>query len=77
MMNDDIYYYKKRIREEWSLTLSQDDPHRTGIQFARRARLARVVGLAAMFFPVAEIHLAALCLAVILPRRFTSSAGNF
>ncbi|MBE4812168.1 MULTISPECIES: diguanylate cyclase AdrA [Enterobacter] len=55
MMNDDIYYYKKRIREEWSLTLSQDDPHRTGIQFARRARLARVVGLAAMFFPVAEI----------------------
>ncbi|GJK28248.1 diguanylate cyclase AdrA [Enterobacter asburiae] len=53
MMNDETYYNKKRIREEWSLTLSQDDPHRAGIQFARRVRLARAVGLAAMFFPVA------------------------
>ncbi|HDW1092698.1 TPA: diguanylate cyclase AdrA [Enterobacter kobei] len=53
MMNDETYYNKKRIREEWSLTLSQDDPYRAGIQFARRVRLARAVGLAAMFFPVA------------------------
>jgi hypothetical protein len=53
MMNDETYYNKKRIREEWNLTLSQDDPHRAGIQFARRVRLARAVGLAAMFFPVA------------------------
>ena len=52
-MNDETYYNKKRIREEWNLTLSQDDPHRAGIQFARRVRLARAVGLAAMFFPVA------------------------
>ena len=53
MMNDETYYNKKRIREEWSLTLSQDDPYHAGIQFARRVRLARAVGLAAMFFPVA------------------------
>ena len=53
MMNDETYYNTKRIREEWNLTLSQDDPHRAGIQFARRVRLARAVGLAAMFFPVA------------------------
>ena len=52
-MNDETYYNTKRIREEWNLTLSQDDPHRAGIQFARRVRLARAVGLAAMFFPVA------------------------
>jgi diguanylate cyclase len=54
MMNDETYYNKKRIREEWSLTLSQDDPYRAGIQFARRVRLARAVGLAAMFSPWRE-----------------------
>ena len=55
MMNDESYYDKKCIREEWDLTLSLDAPHRAGIQFARRVRLARVIGLAAMFFPVAGI----------------------
>jgi len=55
MMNDESYYNIKRIREEWNMTLSQDDPHRTGIPFARRARLARVVGLAAMFFPLSGV----------------------
>ena len=53
-MNDETYYNTKRIREEWNLTLSQDDPHRAGIQFARRVRLARAVGLAAMFFRLQE-----------------------
>lgn len=55
MMNDESYYDKKCIREELDLTLSLDAPHRAGIQFARRVRLARVIGLAAMFFPVAGI----------------------
>jgi hypothetical protein len=67
MMNDETYYNKKRIREEWNLTLSQDDPHRAGIQFARRVRLARAVGLAAMFFPVAGM----------LVTHFYPAAGGF
>lgn len=53
MMNDDDFYTNQRIREEWHQNLSQDDAHRSGIQFARRVRLARVVGLAALFFPIA------------------------
>lgn len=55
MMNDEIYYNKERIREELNQDLSQDDSHRSGILFARRARLARAVGLAAMFFPIAGV----------------------
>ncbi|MGY5366625.1 diguanylate cyclase AdrA [Enterobacter oligotrophicus] len=54
MMNDDIYY-KESIQEEWHQDLSQDDSHRSGIRFARRVRLARIVGLGAMFFPVAGV----------------------
>lgn len=55
MMNDEIYYNKENIREELNQDLSQDDSHRSGIQFARRVRLARTVGLAAMFFPIAGV----------------------
>lgn len=55
MMNDENFYNKESIREEWQQNLSQDDAHRTGIQFARRMRLARVVGLAGMFFPIADV----------------------
>jgi diguanylate cyclase len=54
MMNDETYYNKKRIREEWNLTLSQDDPHRAGIQFARRVRLARAVGWQRCFSPLRD-----------------------
>ncbi len=68
MMNDESYYNIKRIREEWNMTLSQDDPHRTGIPFARRARLARVVGLAAMFFPLWRAgHLFCIRRLVVVP----------
>ena len=55
MMNDENFYNKERIGEEWLQNLSQDDAHRTGIRFARRVRLGRIVGLAAMFFPVAGV----------------------
>ncbi|MBT1871486.1 diguanylate cyclase AdrA [Enterobacter mori] len=55
MMNDEIYYNKESIQEEWNIHLSQDDSHRSGIRFCRRIRLARVVGLAAMFFPIAGV----------------------
>ena len=55
MMNDENFYNKESIREEWHQNLSQDDSHRTGIRFARRVRLARMVGLAAMFFPIAGV----------------------
>ena len=54
-MNDENFYNKERIGEEWLQNLSQDDAHRTGIRFARRVRLGRIVGLAAMFFPVAGV----------------------
>jgi diguanylate cyclase len=52
MMNDENFYNKKHSGRV-AFNLSQDDPHRAGIQFARRVRLARMVGLAAMFFPIA------------------------
>lgn len=55
MMNDEIYYKRESIREEWHQHLSQDDPHRSGIRFARRVRLARMLGLASMFFPIAGV----------------------
>ncbi|MCR1554421.1 MAG: diguanylate cyclase AdrA [Enterobacter cloacae] len=55
MMNDENFYNKERIGEDWLQNLSQDDSHRTGIRFARRVRLARIVGLAAMFFPIAGV----------------------
>lgn len=55
MMNDENFYNKERIREEWHQNLSQDDSHRSGIRFSRRVRLARVTGLAAMFFPIAGV----------------------
>ena len=55
MMNDEDFYQNENIREEWHQSLSQDDTHRTGIQFARRLRLARMVGLAALFFPIAGV----------------------
>lgn len=53
IMNDDNFYNKDVTREEWPQNLSQDDNHRSGIRFARRVRLPRMFGLAAMFFPVA------------------------
>ena len=52
MMNDETYYNTKRIREEWNLTLSQDDPHCTAFSLPGESWLLRR-GLAAMFFPVA------------------------
>jgi diguanylate cyclase len=55
MMNDENFYNSESIREEWHHNLSQDDPHRSGIQFARRVRLARMVGLGAMFFPISGV----------------------
>lgn len=55
MMNDEIYDNKERIQEEWNKHLSQDDSHRSGIRFCRRVRLARTVGLTAMFFPIASV----------------------
>jgi diguanylate cyclase len=51
MMNDENFYNSESIREEWHHNLSQDDPHRSGIQFARRVRLARMVGLGRCFSP--------------------------
>lgn len=55
MMNDENFYNNEGIREEWHQNLSQDDPHSSGIRFARRVRLARMVGLGAMFFPIAAV----------------------
>lgn len=52
-MNDENFYNKDVTREEWHQNLSQDDHHRSGIRFARQARLPRMFGLAAMFFPIA------------------------
>ncbi|MRS91140.1 diguanylate cyclase AdrA [Enterobacteriaceae bacterium RIT714] len=53
IMNDENFYNKDVTREEWEHSLSQDDYHRSGIRFARRVRLPRLFGLAAMFFPIA------------------------
>ncbi|MBL5921563.1 diguanylate cyclase AdrA [Lelliottia amnigena] len=53
IMNDENFYNKGVTREEWQQDLSQDDHHRSGIRFARRVRLPRMLGLAAMFFPIA------------------------
>ncbi|MGV2810428.1 diguanylate cyclase AdrA [Enterobacter cancerogenus] len=55
MINDEIFYTKESVQEEWHQDLFQDDSHRSGILFARRVRLARTVGLAAMFFPIAGV----------------------
>ncbi|MEH0886393.1 diguanylate cyclase AdrA [Enterobacter sp. UNJFSC 003] len=55
MMNDEIYYNKQSIREEWHDQLFLEDAYRSGIGFARRVRLARIVGLTALFFPIAGI----------------------
>ncbi|MEZ6875591.1 diguanylate cyclase AdrA [Enterobacter sp. KBR-315C3_2022] len=54
MMNDEFYDNNENIREEWYCSLSQDDPHRAGLRFARRIRLARAAGLAGLFFPVSS-----------------------
>jgi len=54
MMNDEFYDNNEHIREEWYCSLSQDDPHRAGLRFARRIRLARAAGLAGLFFPVSS-----------------------
>lgn len=35
--------------------LTQDDSYRSGLRFARRLRLARIVGLAALFIPLASV----------------------
>lgn len=67
MMNDENFYNKERIGEEWLQNLSQDDAHRTGIRFARRVRLGRIVGLAAMFF----------LLPVCWSRIFCPAAGGY
>lgn len=53
IMNDENFYNKDVTREEWQQGLSQDDHHRSGIRFARRVRMPRIFGLAAMFFPIA------------------------
>lgn len=55
MMNDEFYDNDENIREEWSCSLSPDDPHRSGIPFSRRIRLARIVGLAGLFLPMASV----------------------
>lgn len=55
MMNDENFYNNESIRETWQLNLSQDDPHRSGTRFSRRVRLARIVGLGALFFPIASV----------------------
>ncbi|MGM1298142.1 diguanylate cyclase AdrA, partial [Enterobacter hormaechei] len=53
MMNDEFYDSHENIREAWHQQLSQDDSYRSGLRFARRIRLARIVGLAALFVPLA------------------------
>lgn len=55
MMNDEIYNHDQSIREAWHQQLSQDDACRSGLQFARRIRLARIAGLGALFFPLAGV----------------------
>ncbi len=55
MMNDEFYDNHENIREAWYQQLSQDDSYRSGLRFARRIRLARIVGLAALFVPLASV----------------------
>ncbi|CAH5851796.1 diguanylate cyclase [Enterobacter hormaechei subsp. steigerwaltii] len=55
MMNDEFYDNHENIREAWHQQLSQDDSYRSGLRFARRIRLARIVGLAALFVPLASV----------------------
>jgi len=55
MMNDEFYDSHENIREAWHQQLSQDDSYRSGLRFARRIRLARIVGLAALFVPLASV----------------------
>ncbi len=55
MMNDEFYDSHENIREAWHQQLSQDDSYRSGLRFARRIRLARIVGLAAIFVPLASV----------------------
>lgn len=53
IMNDENYYNSDITCEEWHKHFAQDDRHLSGIRFARRIRLPRICGLAAMFFPIA------------------------
>ena len=55
MMNDEFYDNHENIREAWYQQLSQDDSYRSGLRFARRIRLARIVGLAAPCVPLASV----------------------
>lgn len=55
MMNDEFYDNHENIREAWYQQLSQDDSYRSGLRFAWRIRLARIVGLAALFVPLASV----------------------
>ena len=55
MMNDEFYDNHENIREAWHQQLTQDDSYRSGLRFARRLRLARIVGLAALFIPLASV----------------------
>ena len=58
IMNDENFFNNGVAREEWHQPLTPDDHHRSGLRFARRVRLPRTAGLAAMFIPIAGVLVA-------------------
>ena len=55
MMNDNNFYTEERAAHSNEHLLSKDDHFRTGQQFAKRAKLPRMVGLAGLFLPMAGV----------------------
>ena len=68
-MNDENFTIKS-VSGKSGFKTFQDDAHRTGIRFARRVRLGRIVGLAAMFF------LLPVCWSRIFARRLVVITGE-